>query len=557
VRILSSKQMYGIARSNFASYCALVYPSFKMPPHIEALIQKLEEVESGKIDRLAVSMPPRHGKSVTTSQLFVAWYIGRHPQRNAALASYGSELAQDMGRRVMQTLASPIHQAIFPECKLASDFGGAEHLQTTAGGEFFSVSRAGSLTGRGCSLLVLDDLYKDAQEAGSSAIRKQVEDFYQRTALSRLEPDGAIAMIGTRWHESDLFAHVATVGEKPWTVINYPAIAGANDPLGREEGAALWPQRFSLKHVQAKRLEMGARAFTSLYLGRPAEQSGVIFKREWWQSFSVAPEFKRIILSLDTATKVTSLNDYSALQVWAESQTGFYLLAAWKERVEYPALKRTLISFSELWKPRTILIEDSSSGAVLLQELRSSTSLPIKAVTVSRDKISRAESCTGILEAGRVFLPESAPWLQDYLDELSSFPFSSHDDATDCTTMALNFLRGDRAALGLVAFIRDRAAGFLARIETAVATERQAWVSSPSKNPVPAQPQFKAAHPPLTFHEPMPACPECKAICVSRCSGRLRCNSCGHLWGNIYVAAPVTRAAMLSGAHARRQIWKR
>jgi predicted phage terminase large subunit-like protein len=444
MKLLRQSELLTAARSSLAVYCLAVQRRFQLPTHITRLIATLEQVEAGACDRVAIAMPPRHGKTNTAAELFPAWYLGRHPERSVITATYGEARAQDLGRRVQRLLQSAMHQAIFPKAGLRADIGSAERLEFEAGGSYFAVSRSGSLTGRGADLLICDDLLKDQQEASSPAIRAQVQDFYERVALTRLEPAGAVAMISTRWHEADLIGYVLQQNAAAWTSLNFPALAEANDPLGREEGEALWPERFSARHLAQKRLEIGARAFMGLYQGRPSEAQGTIFKRDWWRTYSAIPELKRTIISADTAFKTTSAADYSAIQVWGESQTGFYLLAAWKQRVEYPELKRALLSFADQWKPNWVLVEDAASGQSLLQELRGSTSLPLKPIKVDRDKVSRAEACTGMLEAGRVYVPEgNAKWVADFLDELSGFPAAAHDDQVDACTMALNFLRGE------------------------------------------------------------------------------------------------------------------
>jgi predicted phage terminase large subunit-like protein len=165
---------------------------------------------------------------------------------------------------------------------------------------------------------------------------------------------------------------------------------------------------------------------------------------------------KRTVLSLDSAFKTGQANDYSAMLVWGEAQAGFYLLPAWRGRVEFPELKHALMNFYEQWRPNHVLVEDAASGQSLLQELRVSTSLPLKPIKPDRDKVSRAQACTGVAEAGRVFLPQDAPWLNDYPDELSSFPSAAHDDQVDATTMALNFLRSRPSASGLRDYYRSR-----------------------------------------------------------------------------------------------------
>jgi predicted phage terminase large subunit-like protein len=445
IRGRQSAQLIAAAREDFGVYCAAVFRGYQTPRHLRVLHETLASVEAGQIDRLAVSKPPRHGGTLTVSQLFPCWVLGRHPDWNIALCWYGSELAFDGGRKVQQTLQSRAHQAIFPEARLSRDVGSAGNIELEAGGHLYSVSRNEPLTGRGCHVLICDDLLKDAAEAASPVIRKQLHDWYTHVGLTRLTQDGRVISVSTRWHADDLNGRVTSEpSEKPWTVLNFTAIALEGDFLGREVGEPLWPQRFDRRYLARRRAEMGSRGFTALYMGAPSEAEGNIFKRDQWRFYYELPSLKRIVVSTDTAFKEKTTNDYSARQVWGEGLNGYFLLHASRARMAYPDLRRGLISLCEQWKPEVVLIEDAASGQSLLQELRETTALPLKPIRPDRDKIARAEAVTPLLEAGRVFLPDpqSAPWVNDFLDEASAFPNGQFDDQVDACTMALNYLRG-------------------------------------------------------------------------------------------------------------------
>lgn len=443
---LRRKELLIAARTSLSMYCLATHRNFQLPRHIVALIGNLERLERSEIDRFSASVAPRHGKSLLFSEKFIGYFLGRHPERNVILCTYSQDLAADLGRRVQRLLQSSAHLAVFPESKLATEFGSLEHLELQAGGNFYCVSRSGALSGRGGDLLVIDDIYKDQAEASSVAVRQQVMDFWERVALTRLSPDGRICLIGTRWHHADLYSHVlAQGGDRPWTVVNYPALAESNDPLGRQVGEALWPERFSAKWLLRKRQEMNRRPFDALYQGRPTELEGSIFQYQWWRRYTALPSpIKRVILSLDTANKTASQNDYSAAQVWVEGEVGFFLAFAWRDRLTYPDLRQKIIALDKEWNPSVVLIEDTSAGSSLVQELQASTSLPVRPIKVDRDKIARAEAVTPLIENGRVYLPQEgqAPWLDELLKELTEFPKSEHDDQVDSLTQSLAYLRG-------------------------------------------------------------------------------------------------------------------
>ncbi|MGA9390324.1 MAG: phage terminase large subunit [Candidatus Sulfotelmatobacter sp.] len=224
--------------------------------------------------------------------------------------------------------------------------------------------------------------------------------------------------------------------------MSLPAIAEVDESF-RRAGEALWPEKFPLELLENKRTVLGGAAFASLYQQRPAAAEGSVFKREWWRYYSGQPafRFRRIVQSWDTAFKTGSENDFSACTTWGVSDNGYYLLWFWRGRVEFPELKKRMNCLAEEWRPHQILVADKASGQSLIQELRYASALPIIPIKVDQDKLARAEAITPLIEAGRVFLPESVPWLNDYVDELAAFPTGVHDDAVDSTTQALNYLR--------------------------------------------------------------------------------------------------------------------
>jgi predicted phage terminase large subunit-like protein len=438
----STNEILRLASIDLGCYAVAMWPDFEVARHHQIIIEKLEAVERGEITRLMVFMPPRHGESLLTTQLFPAWFLGRHPDRGIITASYAQDLADDFGRRVRNLLDEPLHRATFPHCQLSEYSRSANRFGTTAGGTYFSVGIGAAITGRGAHLMLIDDPIKGAEEARSETVKRSLKEWYSSVARTRLQPGGAIVLIQTRWHEDDLAGWLLSEhGGEGWDVLSLPAIAETDEPF-RKAGEALWPSKFPVSELELIRRESGGAVWASLYQQRPAAAEGAIFKRDQWCFYDQVPEMKRIILSLDTAFKTGTENDYSVIAVWGEGPNGYYLLSLWRDRVEFPKLKQTVASIANQWKAYVVLIEDAASGQNLIQELKSSTALPVTPVKVDRDKVSRAAAVTPLLESGRVFLPSGAPWLQNFIDEHSSFDKGSHDDQVDTTTQALNFLRG-------------------------------------------------------------------------------------------------------------------
>jgi predicted phage terminase large subunit-like protein len=444
-----TQQILALPRADLACYAVALWPPFSLAPHHKLIISKLEAVERGEIKRLMIFMPPRHGKSLITSTIFPAYFLGRGPHRQVMCVTYGQELSNGYGRVVRNLLTEPLHQAIFPACRLSEDSAAAHRFNTTQGGAYYAVGRAGPMAGRGADLLILDDLLKGSSEANSEIVRSGLHNFYLSDAYTRLAPGGAIVLIQTRWQEDDLPGRLlsSSSGEH-WDVVNLPAIAEEDEGF-RRKGEALWPGRYPLSALEKIRAAIGERAFVSLYQQRPSAVEGAIFKRDWWQFYRlpVAGPFTRIIQSWDTGFKTGEENDYSVCTTWGVTENAFFLLHLCRLKAEFPELKRRVTSQAEQWKPNVILIEDRASGQSLIQELKSSTRFAIIPVKPDGDKQSRAHAISPAIEAGKVFLPEGAPWLPDFLEEMANFPNGLHDDIVDSVSQALNHLRQPESVL--------------------------------------------------------------------------------------------------------------
>ena len=315
----------------------------------------------------------------------------------------------------------------------------AHEWGTKQGGSYYAVGIGGDLTGRGFNVGIIDDPVKDDEEASSQTIRDKVWEWYKTVFRTRAQPDAAIIIVMTRWHQDDLVGRILRQAKEDpasdqWKVLHFPAI---------DEGRALWPERYPIRVLENIRSSIGGRAFESLYQGNPTVAEGQIIKREWWKYYKELPNFTLKIQSWDTAFKDKSQNDYSVCTTWGEAQNGYYLLDVWRGKVEFPELKKVTVALSERDKPNVVIVEDKASGQSLIQEIQRNTRIPILPVKVDRDKVARAYATTPLIEAGKVFLPENAPWLFDYIEELSAFPNAEYDDQVDSTTQALSFMRGE------------------------------------------------------------------------------------------------------------------
>lgn len=300
----------------------------------------------------------------------------------------------------------------------------------------------GTTTGFRCEGVIVDDAQKDA---GSEATRQSDLEWFRAVVQTRLEPGGWIVVIATRWHDNDLPGALLDSDDgESWTRINLPAFAEEDDPLSRPVGEALWPEKWPAELLEQKRTALGAQLFSTLYMGSPVPAGGAVFKVDWLQNrwlrrldrYSAA----FTVMVIDGAWSAKSSADPSALALWATDERSYFLNESLAKRAEFPDLLRLVSMCYREWKPHAVVVEQAASGIPLLQELHRSTGIPLIGVVPKGDKVARASSIAPLFECGRVFLPQSAPWLPSWIEEHLRFPAGRHDDQVECTSLALTYL---------------------------------------------------------------------------------------------------------------------
>ncbi|MEO6113655.1 MAG: phage terminase large subunit [Sphingomicrobium sp.] len=430
--------------------------------HLKALCWYLEQVRLGHIRRLRIEVPPRSLKSVSASVAFPAFLLGHDPTRKIITASYSGDLAAKHSADCRTILQSAWYQRLYPATRLSVAKNQESNYETTARGYRYATSIGGTLTGRGGDLLIIDDPLKP-EDAMSDARRDAANGWYSRTALSRLnnKSQNAIILVQQRLHMDDLAGHVDRLEE--WTVLRLPAI-GDEDvsiPIGpdqwyrRAAGEVLHSAREPLSVLEGLRRALGSVTFSAQYQQCPVPADGEVVRWGWFQRFAERPPLTQMVIhqSWDTASKADEHHDYSVCTTWGEAGDRLYLLDVDRERRDFPALKRRIVELAREWRTRTILIEDKGAGTSLIQQLRSEhhgTPYPV-AFMPKDDKVTRLHAQSARIEAGHVWLPERAAWLEDLRVELAAFPQARHDDQVDSISQFLTwFFDRKRYALRMV-----------------------------------------------------------------------------------------------------------
>ena len=293
---------------------------------------------------------------------------------------------------------------------------------------------------------MIDDPIKPA-DAMSQTMRDSTNRWVDLTLFSRLDDktEGAIVLVMQRLHVDDLAGQFLERGG--WEVLNLPAIAEADEriPIGfdhsgrlrfhqRRIGDLLHPQREPREKLDEMRAVLGTQGFAAQYQQQPVPVGGNLIQWRWFGRFD-EPLGRRsddaIVQSWDCAQKTGELNDYSVCTTWLIREERFYLIHVHRERLTAPDLRRRMVELYNAFLPEGVVIEDKASGTGLIQEIKAATSLPVFGFEPSGDKVMRASTQTICIEGGKVWIPNNAPWLDDFEREVLAFPNGRHDDQVD------------------------------------------------------------------------------------------------------------------------------
>jgi len=426
-----------------------MWPTFISGRHHAIMADAFERVAKGECKRLIINMPPRHTKSEFASYLLPAWFLGKFPHKKVIQTAHTAELAVGFGRKVRNLVDTEAYRDVFPGLVLSADSKAAGRWNTSKGGDYFAIGVGGAVTGKGADLLIIDDPHSE-QEATLADVNPEIYDkvyeWYTSGPRQRLQPGGSIVVVMTRWGLRDLTAQVlkssAQRGADEWEVIEFPAILPS--------GNALWPQFWSLDDLKALREELPPSKWMAQYQQQPTSDTAAIVKRDWWKRWEPdePPECDFVLQAWDTAFEANNRSDYSACTTWGvffNENTDNYniiLLNAYKDRMEFPTLKRVVMEQYDEYQPDSLIVEKKASGAPLIYELRA-MGVPVQEYTPVRgtvlnpnNKTVRLNSVSDMFASGVVWAPQRR-WADEVIDEVASFPSGEHDDYVDSTIMAL------------------------------------------------------------------------------------------------------------------------
>lgn len=449
-----------LARKSFRHFVKHTKPDYEFNWHHDYLCKKLQDFADKKIKRLMVFMPPRHGKSELTSRRFPAWLLGRNPKTKIIATSYAAELASSFNRDVQRIIDDPRYYDLFPNTRL-----NGSNVRTTKSwlrnndifevvnysGFYRSAGVGGAITGLGGEYLIIDDPFKNYEEAKSPTIRRKVFEWYTSTLYTRQEKEAGILLIQTRWHEDDLAGMLLELQKKgeefsdQWEVVNFPAILESEsekDP--RSIGQTLWPEKYNEDWMKITRASLGSFQFSALYQQNPTPDEGQFVKSTWLKSYKATPDyFEKVCMSWDmTFGSEKKTADYVVGSVYGKIGSSIYLLDKVRGQWDFP---ETIEQFKRLSakhpRAQAKLIEAKANGQAVIDLLKKSVSGLIPVLPTS-SKQSRMSACQPFYEAGNIFYPDPtiAPWVDSHIDEVLGFPNVKNDDSVDAETQAITYL---------------------------------------------------------------------------------------------------------------------
>lgn len=435
-----------LLRNDFNSFCQKIVPRFQVSWHHRIIAAHLQAVERGEIKRLIISEPPRHGKTMQIGELFPAWYLGRNSHRSLIYTTYGQNLASRVGRKVREHMLHRDYTKIFPNAVLSKDSKAKHHFAISGGGEYNAVGRGGPMTGKGGSILLADDMFKDHKEAFSKTIRENSKDWWRSTFSTRVEPDGAIILFGTRWHKDDLMGWVPDeYKDYPWHILNLPAILDVEDDYDpRKVGEALWPERFSVDDLlKIKNTKESLYFWNALYQGRPSQLEGNILIRDKWSYYDELPnKFDDMVMFWDLSFAEGEEHSFVVGQIWGRHRQKYYLIHQYRKQAGFTEQRAAFVRMCQMFPQVYKRIVERAANASALSSSLENVIAGIETRPPDGSKTARAMSIAHLQNNGALCLPnpDREPWIKEYIERASDFPRCDYDDEIDCTSGAVKEL---------------------------------------------------------------------------------------------------------------------
>lgn len=451
------------ARDDFYAFRRFIHPKNKDGWFQRDVAQQLQHfydaLVAGKRPKLIIEAPPQHGKSVQVVD-FIAWLSGKFPDCRTIYTSFSERLGVRANLSLQRVMSSDRYNKIFPKFKIPLKNSSSvstqklrnreiiEFLDTE--GYFRNTTVGGSITGESLDLGVIDDPIRGRKDANSITVRNSCWDWFTDDFFTRFSEDAGLLCILTRWHVDDPIGRLIEANPDV-KVCKYPAIADNDarlmnrDPRIKGSCEALFPDHKSVEFLLERKAVMPAANWGALYQQSPYVQGGGIIKGDYFGRYDVLPILSYRAMFGDTAFKKKESNDYQVASCWGLGKDGkLYGIDVLRDKFEADELEKR---FPDFWHKhrkadtgilRYFGIEDKASGTELIQRMRKRIKpvIPVKAIPRNIDKYTRVSDVLGYIESGYVMLPNTAPWVYDFIKECEAFTADdAHDNDDQIDTM--------------------------------------------------------------------------------------------------------------------------
>ncbi|MCI8442557.1 MAG: phage terminase large subunit [Provencibacterium sp.] len=454
-RYLADEAKKELARRYLLDFTLYTCPEYRVNWHHRSYAAKLDAFARGEIKKLMIFMPPQHGKSELCSRRLPAKLLGDNPDLRIGLVSYAHDFVAKFNRNVQRIIDTPEYAGLYPGThlnaqgmrKIGTWLRNADEFEVVGRkGGMVTVGVNGGLTGRAVDTLIIDDPYKDNLDAWSPTIRRNVQDWYDTVANTRLHNDSQQLITLTRWHPDDLAGVLLRREPEAWMVVKFPAIKEGEsteyDP--REPGEALWPERHSLERLLAIK-KHNPHVFQSLYQQNPKPAEGLLFPIESLQQFAL-PDIKEwqpdgIIAVADVAD---TGRDYYCMLVACQFGTELYIVDAVYTQAQVEVTEPLTIGMLQQWPVSRFRVESNNGGRLFAKGIREKYSgmAYIEDIPTTSNKETRILTASGQIKEHIHFRNDvtSDSDYQRFLDHLAGYTIqgpNEHDDAPDAATMLI------------------------------------------------------------------------------------------------------------------------
>ena len=465
-----------LARESLLDFCTYTMPEYEVNWHHQLIADSIDRMllpisHPNALRKLALAVPPRMGKSELISRRLPAFLLGKNPNLQIIACSYSAELSGRINKDIQRIIVSDPYKRLFPETKISESSGGrgsvSESYTRTSDlfeivkkkGFYRSAGVGGSITGMGGQWLIVDDPFRNREDADSPTVRNTVKNWYKSTFRTRAEKDVRIIVVQTRWHPEDLIGEIIQQGimeadADQFEYITIPAIANAvnhkDDP--REQGEPLWPKKYSLQDMLTIKTSLGTREWEALYQQNPSAEGAQEWNADlfadhiWWDKPWPKPdEIKGCVLAIDPSKGTDSKHgDYSAIVILARTRLNQLVAHSFLARMSVETMVDQVIELGRLFRPELVVCESNMFQSLILTALKQKSQkagvrFQMQGVNNTMKKEVRIRRLGPHLEQKNLLFTK-CQGNKTLVDQLRLFPSSQHDDGPDALELALRSL---------------------------------------------------------------------------------------------------------------------